>query len=244
MAPRTGTVVTSHHVPGWDNVPLAARLEGDVGVPVVLENDARAAALAEALFGAGRGVRVVLYVNIGTGIGGGLVIGGQLYHGETGQAGEIGHTTVRHGGPACTCGRRGCLEAIASGRALARQARALAADPRAGAAVRAAAGGDVTAVTGKHLFTAAQEGDAAAGVVVQEVASALGLALGTATNLLNPGRIVLGGGVADLGEMLLEPVRDAMQPYVLPATHQPEVVTAALGYEAGVAGALALALQG
>ncbi|MAG35440.1 MAG: hypothetical protein CL878_04225 [Dehalococcoidia bacterium] len=242
--PRTGTIITSHHVPGWDRVPRGSLLAEALDTPVVVENDANAAALAEALIGAGRGADVVLYANIGTGIGGGVVIGGQLYRGETGQAGEIGHTTVQPDGPACTCGRRGCLEALASGRTLDRRAQSLAADYRAGAAVRAAAGDDGLAVSGKHLLVAAGRGDAAALAVIEEAAAALGFALGNAANLLNPGRIVIGGGVATAGEVLLAPIRAATETYLLPSLHLPQIVAAALGYEAGVAGALALALQG
>ena len=124
---RRGIVVDSHHVAGWTGFPLRDTLANTFGAPVALDNDANAAALGEARFGAGRGHADVLYVNVGTGIGAGLVLGGHLYHGAHGMAGEIGHITVLPDGPPCDCGKRGCLEAIASGRSIGRRARETAA---------------------------------------------------------------------------------------------------------------------
>ena len=139
---KNGTVLTSHHVSGWDGFPLRAMLEERLDASTVIDNDANAAALGEALFGAGRGQRNLLYVNVGTGIGAGVVLNGRLYHGQHGMAGEIGHVTVAPDGPLCPCGKRGCLEAVAAGRAIGLRGQAAArAEPGAAGRVLALAGG-------------------------------------------------------------------------------------------------------
>jgi glucokinase len=240
-----GLVLRSHHVPGWDGFPLKDELERRLGVPVVVDNDANAAALGEALFGAGRGQRHVLYVNLGTGIGGGLVLNGALYHGAHGLAGEIGHVTVDPDGPRCDCGKRGCLEAVASGRSIARRAREIAArDPAHATRLIALAGGEVPAIDSRHVFAAAREGDGLAQALVRQTGDSIGLALAGAANLLDPDIIIIGGGLAETGDLLLDPVRAAVRRHLLPALPVPPVVPAALGYDAGVIGALALALGG
>jgi glucokinase len=211
---------------------------------VVIDNDANAAALGEALFGAGRGERNVLYVNIGTGIGAGVILNGSLYHGNNGVAGEIGHVTVQPGGPPCGCGKRGCLEALASGPSLGRRARdAAVRDRLAAAALLQLAAGEVQGIEGAHVFAAAAAGDPFAKQLVEETAGYLGLAFANAANLLDPGVIVVGGGLADAGEVLFAPLRDAVRQHLLPSAPAPPVVPAALGYNAGIAGALALALD-
>ncbi len=242
---KNGTVVTSHHVSGWDGYALRDTLEQRLDAPVVIDNDANAAAFGEAQFGAGRGHRNILYVNIGTGIGAGLILDGRLYHGQHGMAGEIGHVTVRPDGAECACGRRGCLETVASGRAIGLRAQAAAvAQPDAAGRLQALAGGDGAQITGVHVFAAAEEGDALAVQLVDETADFLGLALGSAANVLDPSIIIIGGGVGEGGEVLFTPLRAAVRRYLLPSIPGPEVVPAALGYDAGIAGALALALDG
>ena len=242
---KEGVVLRSHHVPGWDGYPLREAVEQRLDAPVVLDNDANAAALGEALFGAGRGSRDLLYVNVGTGIGAGIVLNGRLHHGQHGMAGEIGHVTVLPDGPECGCGKRGCLEALASGRSLGRRAReAAAAEPRDAARLVALAGGSAAAIQGPHVVEAAAAGDALAARLVEETAGYLGLALGNAANLLDPALIVLGGGLAAAGDVLFAPLGAAVRQHLLPGTPAPPVVPAALGYDAGIAGALALALDG
>ena len=210
-----------------------------------MDNDANAAALGEALFGAGRGHHDLLYVNVGTGIGAGLIFNGRLHHGRHGLAGEIGHVTVVPGGPECACGKRGCLEAFASGRSLGRRGReAAAADPQGGARLVALAGGQVEAIQGPHVIQAAAAGDPLAARLVEDTAGYLGLALGNAANLLDPGLIVLGGGLSEAGDVLFTPLQGAVRRHLLPGAPGPPVVPAALGYDAGIAGALALALDG
>jgi glucokinase len=242
---RAGTVLTSHHVPGWDQYPLRDTLEGRLDATAVIDNDANAAAFGEARFGSGRGHRNILYVNVGTGIGAGLILNGSLYHGQHGMAGEIGHVTVVPDGPPCPCGKRGCLEAVASGRAIGRRAQEAArADPQAAGHLLALAGGDAGAIDGTLVLAGARTGDPLALRLVGETAEYLGRALGNAANVVDPSMIVVGGGVGEAGEELFTPLRAAVRRHLLPSMPPPEVVPASLGYDAGIAGALALALDG
>ena len=239
-----GTILTSHHVAGWSGFPLRQTLTERFGVPVVLDNDANAGALGEARFGVGHDFSDFLYVNIGAGIGGGIIVRNRLLRGAHGLAGEIGHMTVVPGGAPCDCGKRGCLEAYASGRSLGRRARAAtSADPTAGAAILALAGGRSDAVDGHHLMQAATAGDRLALTLVRQTAGYLGLALGNAANLLDPAAIILGGGVAGAGDVLLTPLREHLAWHLMPGMPAPAILQAALGYDAGVMGAIALALE-
>lgn len=240
-----GIVRTSHHVPGWSGFPLRQALTERFGLPAALENDARAATLGELHFGAGRGHRHLVYINIGTGIGGGLVLDGRLHRGATTTAGEIGHMRVRPDGPLCPCGGRGCLEALASGPSIARRARsAVMQDPAAGEVLLAAAGGDPQALTSRHVVTSAAQGDPLAARLVEETAEYLALAVTSLVNLLNPTLVVFGGGVSEAGELLLRPVRRRVRQWALPAAGEAvTIVQASLGYDAGVIGAAALALE-
>jgi glucokinase len=238
-----GQIVRSHHVPAWEGFPLRDVLSERYRAPTVLDNDANAAALGEARFGAGKGFPNLVYVNVGTGIGAGLVLAGRLYRGAHGLAGELGDVTVVPDGAACACGKRGCLEAYASGRALGRRAReAVAADPAGGALLLRLAG-SAAAVEGPHVVGAARAGDALATRLLDETADHLGAALATAVGLLDPDAIVLGGGVATAGEVLFGPLRRALARQLLPGAPAPPVLGAALGYDAGVVGAAALALE-
>ncbi|MFQ5595459.1 MAG: ROK family protein, partial [Anaerolineae bacterium] len=195
-----GIVLLSHHVPGWENTPLRDQLESSLGVPVSIDNDANAGALGEWRLGAGRDCQSLLYITVSTGIGGGWVLGGKVYHGADSVAGEIGHITVEHGGPACICGRRGCLEAVAAGPAIARRAQErLRAESQTGALLRQLAGGAIETVTAKHVSQAAQAGDELARQVLDETARALGFGISYAISLMNPERVVVGGGVAKSG---------------------------------------------
>jgi glucokinase len=241
---RGGIVVDSHHVAGWTGFPLRDTLAEAFGAPVALDNDANAAALGEARFGAGRGHEDVLYVNVGTGIGAGVLLGGRLYRGARGMAGEIGHVTVLPDGPPCDCGKRGCLEAVASGRSIGRRGREAATQlPAVAAELIRLAGGRAEDVASPHVFAAAAAGDALGRRLVEETGDYLGLALANAANLLDPSAIVLGGGLAETGDLLFVPLRRALAAHLMPGLPAPEVLRAALGYDAGVLGAVALALQ-
>ncbi|MDY7040872.1 MAG: ROK family protein [Chloroflexota bacterium] len=236
-----GVVLLSHHVPGWENVPLRQWLETRFGVPAAVDNDANAGALGEWRFGAGRGRDSLLYVTVSTGIGGGWIVNGQPYRGAEGMAGEIGHVIVQPGGAECICGRRGCLEALAAGPAIARRAReCLTENPATGQALRDLVGGDVSAVTARHVSQAAAAGDELAQQVLHEAARALGQGIGNAITLMNPQRVVVGGGVAKSGPRYFEVVRTAARANVLPGMTV-DVVPAELGDDAPLWGGVALA---
>ncbi|MGI5816684.1 MAG: ROK family protein [Armatimonadota bacterium] len=241
---RTGRVRTSFLSSGWEGIALGSVLADRFGVSTWLANDADAAGLGEVTFGAGRGAQSALYVNVGTGIGGAVILDGRVRVGATSSAGEIGHMVVSPDGPRCECGKRGCLQALSSGTAIARHARALLSDGRGDAAGSPLAGLSPEDLTGRRVGEAALEGDATALVAVAEAARWLGLALANAAHLLDPERIIVGGGVTDLGEVFLEPVRGSYRSQIFgPATDTP-VVRAELGYDAGAIGAGAVAMAG
>ena len=213
------------------------------GLPTTVDNDANAAAWAEARFGAGAGSGDLVLVTVGTGVGGGLVLGGRLYHGEHGFAGELGHLIVDPDGDLCACGNHGCLEAMASGSTLGRLGReAAAADPGGRLAVLAAeAGGQVT---GEVVFAAATEGDKAALALFERVGHWLGVGIASLVTIFDPDLVVVGGGVAATGELLLAPARASFERYVHGRVHRdlPPVVPTRLGPDAGLVGAATLAL--
>jgi len=239
---EAGVVVAPPNLPGWDRVPLRRLIENRLGITTFLENDANAAALGEHRFGAGRGVEHMIYVTASTGIGGGLILNGRLYHGASGMAGEIGHITIIPYGPLCGCGNRGCLEALAAGTAIARQARARVARG-APTLIADLAGGDPERVTAKLVAEAASQGDVEAQEVLAEAMHYLGIGMANLVNLFNPQLIVIGGGLTNIGEMLFGPVQRAIDRRALPTLAQGvRVVRAELGDNAGVLGAAAVAL--
>ncbi|HEX7975452.1 MAG TPA: ROK family protein [Anaerolineales bacterium] len=236
-----GVVRLSHHVPGWESFPLAAWLERELGAPARVDNDANVAALGEHLFGAGQGFSSLLYMTVSTGVGGGWIMNGQPWRGADGMAGEIGHTVVDPAGPVCLCGKRGCLERLASGPYLAQTARErLAAGPESGAVLLELAGGNPAAITGLTLSRAAEQGDALAWEVLERGAWALGVAIGNAANLVNPQLFVLGGGVAKSGKRFWGVIRRTAVQTALPEVRF-EIVPARLGADAPLWGAAALA---
>ncbi len=238
---RRGRVILSHHVPGWEDTPLREQLQEALGAPASVDNDANVAALGEYRYGAGQGCASLLYVTVSTGVGGGWVLDGRIFSGADGMAGEIGHTVVDPQGPPCICGRRGCAEAMACGPALARRARErLAAEPGAGERLRTVVGGDLNAVTGERVAHAAADGDTLAQQVLDDAARALGLCIGTAITLMNPERVVVGGGVAKSGESYWRSLRAAARANTLPQMRV-DIVPAALGDDAPLWGAAALA---
>lgn len=240
-----GLVRLSHHVPGWEETPLAARLQAELGAPAAVDNDANVAALGEYTFGAGRGCASLLYVTVSTGIGGGWVLGGRIWSGADGMAGEIGHIVVRPGGAPCVCGKAGCLEAEACGWGIAAKARARLTDAgrrmrHAGARLLSLAGGRPEAITAQMVAQAAAEGDSLAQALLAGAAEALGIGLGGAINLMNPAQIVLGGGVTKSGERWWQIVRETARRHALPQMRV-EIAPAALGDDAPLWGAAALA---
>ncbi|MCL6547527.1 MAG: ROK family glucokinase [Alicyclobacillus sp.] len=221
---------------GWKDVPFVEVLERRLGLPLAMENDANVAALGEAWVGAGRGAASVLCVTVGTGVGGGIVLGGRLYRGVNGLAGEIGHLVVDRGGIHCNCGKFGCLETVASATAIVREARH-----------RQAAGeipADAVIEGAEDVFRLARAGSEAARRVVEEAARWLGYGLALCADTLNPDAIVIGGGVSKAKDEWMVPVRAAFEEYALPlASQAAKLQVAELGNDAGVIGAARLIAQ-
>lgn len=234
-----GVILDAPNLPGWHELALAARLGDTLGCPAVLENDANAAALGEHVFGAGRGARHLIYLTVSTGVGGGLVLDGRLYRGATGSASELGHILIDEGGPLCGCGARGCLEALASGTAIAARGTEAVRLGHGDAIAHLAGGGEVSAA---HVAAAAAAGDTVAAAIIAHAAHALGLGLADFVNVFNPDVIVIGGGVAKIGSPLLDPALATMRARAFkgPATHV-RVLASELGDNAVAAGALVLA---
>jgi glucokinase len=228
----------------WRHEPLRDAMRRRVGLPVVVENDANAALWAETRFGAAQGEDAVVCVNLGTGIGGGVLLDGALYRGRFGVAGEFGHMQVVAGGHRCECGNRGCWEQYASGNALVREARELAA---AGSPVAHGlldvVDGDLSKLTGPLVTQAAKDGDPAAIELFEDVGRWLGVGLANLAAAFDPGLFVIGGGVSEAGELLLTPAREAFRRQLTGRGFRPDarVVRAQLGNDAGLIGAADLA---
>lgn len=237
-----GLIFKAPNLPGWDDVPVVSLLQERLGgLPVFLENDANAAGYGEWAVGAGRGTRNMIYLTISTGIGGGIIIDGRVYHGRDDAAGEVGHMTVEPDGPPCGCGRRGCWESLCSGTAIAAEmARRLAAGARSRALDLA--GGDPQAVNPAHVAQAAREGDTEAAAVLEKAFFYLAVGITNLIHFLNPEMVVLGGGVAKLGDQLFIPVRRLVQERAYPALVKDlPIVPAVLGDRVGVLGAAMVA---
>lgn len=237
-----GTVKFLTNLPGhWPNVPLAATIHEMIGLPIFLINDVRAITYGEWKFGAGRGATSMACFAIGTGIGGGLVVDNRLVLGIEGTAGEVGHISIDHDGPVCGCGSRGCVEAFASGPAI------------AAAGIKAVVQGfetsigkmadyDLNKITAELIFRAAQAGDAVARDIFEKAGYYIGIAVANVLSTVGSRRIVIGGGVALAGDLLLDAIRRTIKERVrLMPVDQVEVVPAALGTDAGVIGAAAWA---
>ncbi|HEX2372377.1 MAG TPA: ROK family protein [Actinomycetota bacterium] len=227
----------------YRRLELRRLLHERTGLPTSVDNDGNAAAWAEARFGAGAGCDDLVLVTVGTGIGGGLVLDGRLYHGEHGFAGELGHLIVAPDGDRCACGNRGCLEAMASGSTLGRLGReAAAAHPGSRLVALADRAGGL--VTGEVVFAAASEGDKLALALFERVGHWLGVGIASLVTIFDPDLVVVGGGVAATGELLLGPARASFQRYVHGRGHRdlPPVVPTRLGGDAGLVGAATLAL--
>jgi glucokinase len=223
------------------DVPIRDLMTERLGLPVFVDNDANVAALAEHLYGAGKGAQDVVMLTVGTGIGGGLVLGGELYHGSSGAAAELGHIVIQEDGPRCqgNCPNHGCVEALASGTAIAREGKAAAEREPDSALGKALAEGPIV---GKTVTEAAAAGDRVAREVVAEAGRHLGVALATLANIFDPDVFVIGGGVSAVGDLLLDPAREELGSRALPPMNQRPVKLAELGPEAGMIGAAAMAL--
>jgi glucokinase len=238
------TMLATPNIADWNGVQLDLELTKLIGLPVIIENDANAAAWGEAKFGAGRNQAHMMMLTIGTGVGGGIVVNNELYRGAFGIAAEFGHLRVVPEGHLCGCGARGCFEQYASGSALRRHAReAISASPDLARNLLARGDGTIDGLTGQAITDAAREGDAVALAAFQTTAQYLGAGIASLAVLLDPSCVVIGGGVIDAGEILLAPTREAMKRYMPFAGKHPypQIVAAELGNEAGLVGVADLA---
>ena len=240
LNPLTGVIINPPNLASWHNYPLADEMHRLYNVKVKIDNDANAAALAEAKWGAGRGYRNIFYASIGTGIGTGIIFDGRIYHGRTGAAAEGGHVGIDSKGPLCNCGKRGCIETLAAGPAIGRRARQkLSEYPRS--LMRELAGGDPQAVTSQMVAKAYASGDDAAKEVMRETLDLLAYWLGNIIDLLEPDVIVIGGGVSMMLAPFLNEIRDRWKGACInPAPLEIPLVLARYGEDAGIAGAAAL----
>jgi glucokinase len=241
LDPRNGVVINPPNLPGWRNFPLAAEVSKVYKVPVRVDNDGNAAALAEALWGAGRGFRNVFCATIGTGIGTGIVFDGRIYHGRTGAAAEGGHNTIDYRGPRCGCGKMGCIEALASGPAIARRAAEKLAKPSQSSKILDLAGGQLDRISSEMVSKAYAAGDVLAKEVLQETAGLLTIWLGNIVDLLEPDVMIIGGGAGAMLRPFFDLIRERLPEWCV-NSHCQEVplVAAHYGAEAGIAGGAAL----
>ncbi len=239
LDPRSGIVLNPPNVPGWRNFPLASEIAKSTGLPVYLDNDGNAAALAEALWGAGRGYRNVFCATLGTGIGTGIVFDGQIYHGRTGAAAEGGHVTIDYRGPRCKCGKPGCIEILASGTAIARRASEKIAAGQVSSILQEAE--KMSTISGEMVGRAYLAGDRLAKEILTETAMFLTVWLGTIVDLIEPDVMIVGGGVTEMLKPFLGEIRDALPQWCInPRSREIPLVMAHYGPEAGIAGGAAL----
>ena len=248
---KTGVVYSPPNLPGWDALPLKARLESEFQMPVTIENDANASALAEYRFGGGRGYNALLYMTMSTGIGGGIVIDGHIYRGANDSAGEVGHQILLPDGPLCGCGKRGCLEALCSGPAIARRAQAAIhaqiREPQITDAKTSVttllnlAGGYIEDVKSEHVLAAARTGDALSLQLINETAYYMGWGIANLVNILNPDIVLLGTIAIAAGDLLLNPIRKTVSGFAMqrPAAAV-KIAPAQLGETLGDLAAIAL----
>ncbi|MFC1910132.1 ROK family protein [Chloroflexota bacterium] len=238
-----GIITHSPNLPGWVNMPLRGIIKDRYKMDTHLINDASAAALSEHRFGAGRGLYDLVYVTVSTGIGGGIIIDGRLYTGASGCAGEVGHMIIDAAGQECLCGSRGCLEALSSGIAMAREAVKRMKNGE-NTLLRQMSGGNTDKITAELIADAARRGDKLAIDVINQAASYLGMGLANIVNIFNPEMIIIGGGVSKMGGLLFEPAKRVMneKAFKLPAGAV-RVVPAELGDNMGVLGAAVFALE-
>ncbi len=235
-----GMVMAPPIMPGWDRFPIRATLEQKWGTSVTLNNDAELGALGEWAYGAGRGEKNLAFIKVGSGIGAGLIINRQIYGGTTGSAGEIGHLTVEENGPLCTCGNHGCLEAFAGGHAIAAQGRKLVASGKRTLLSEKSP----DSITARDVVEAARRGDLAAQEIIKRSGAYIGTAIAGLINLMNPSIVIIGGGVAQVGDLLTGPIRQAVRERSLRASeHRVRITTAMLGRRSSLIGALVQAIH-
>jgi glucokinase-like ROK family protein len=235
-----GYVMAPPIMPGWDRFPIRGTLEKQWKTAVTLNNDAELGALGEWAYGAGRGEKNLAFIKVGSGIGAGLIINQQIYGGTTGSAGEIGHLTVDENGPLCTCGNHGCLEAFAGGHAIATQARKLVSTGKRTLLSEK----NIDSLNAQDVAEAARRGDLPAQEIVKRSGTYIGIAIAGLINLINPSTVIIGGGVAQVGDLLTGPIRQAVRERSLRASeHSVRITTAMLGRRSSLIGALVQAIN-
>lgn len=240
LDPKTGVILNPPNVPCWRNFPLAEEVRKKYSVPVKVDNDANAAALAETRWGAAKGYKNVFYATIGTGIGTGIILDGKIFHGRTGSAGEGGHVSIDYRGPMCRCGKPGCIEILASGTAIVRRARERLSS-RTKSSLLEIAGGRAEAITGEMVGQAFSGGDQLATDLLTDTAEMLALWLSNMIDLLDPDVIVIGGGAAALYSPFFDRLRERIpQLTVNPHAGEIPIVSARYGSDSGIAGGAAL----
>jgi glucokinase len=241
LDPRTGIVINPPNLPGWRNFPLATEISKAYCLPVRVDNDGNAAALAEALWGAGRGYRNVFCATIGTGIGTGIVFDGQIYHGRTGAAAEGGHNTIDYHGPRCGCGKLGCIEILASGPAIARRASEKIVTEGRASAILELAGGRVDRISSEMVGRAYAAEDLLAKEVLEETAALLTVWLGNIVDLLEPDVMIIGGGAGAMLRPFFGEIEERLPTWCV-NSHCQEIplLAAHYGADAGIAGGAAL----
>ena len=244
LDPETGVIIFAPNL-GWSNVPLKAKLEANLSIPTFVDNDVNVGTLGEYAFGAGRGVKNLVGIFVGTGIGGGIILDGKLFHGVNKTAGEVGHMIVEVKGPRCGCGNFGCLEAVASRTAITRDLQKAILKKGKKSKLTELNGGNLDLIRSKAIARAVKQGDKPTIKVVQRAAKYLGISVASIVHFLNPEMVVLGGGVVEaMGDSLLDPIRHAAAEYALPTTMDGvQIVAATLGDNAGVIGASVLARE-
>lgn len=244
LDPETGVVIFAPNL-GWRDVPLKAELQARTGLPTFVDNDVNVGTLGEHAFGAAQGVQNVVGIFVGTGIGGGIILKGELFHGASKTAGEIGHIIVKAGGPRCGCGTRGCLEAIASRTAMAKQFRKAIEKKKKKSVLTKLTDGDLSVIRSGVLVKAIRVKDKLTLKVFKKTTKYLGIGVGSIVNFLNPDMIVLGGGVVEaLDDAFIDNIRTYAEKYALPNTlNGVQIVRAKLGDNSGILGAAALARQ-
>ncbi len=243
LDPWKGVILSAPNLPGWENIPLADILSERFGIPAFVGNDANLAALAEHRLGAGKGFSNIIYVTVSTGIGGGVIVDGSLLLGAKGFAGEVGHIIVKPDGPPCSCGSVGCLEAVASGPAIAREALRRIREGEV-SSIPKFVEGPLEGLSAREVAKAALEGDPLARELFREAGYYLGIGFVSLIHIFNPSRIIVGGGVAKIGKLLLEPAEETVRKFTMREFLEDfKIVPTALGDEVGLLGAYILAKE-
>jgi len=234
---KTGVVVKSPNFPDWNDLPLKQTLERELRLPVFIENDANAAALGEQWRGAAKDIRSMIFLTLGTGVGGGIVLDGRIWHGADGMAGEVGHMTIIPDGRTCGCGNRGCLEMYASSRGIVMTFEAMCAEKHLDA-------GEQREITSAQIYQAARNGDTVAQLVMKDMGRYLGIGIANLINIFNPEMVVIGGGVKDAWDLFIDATREEVRKRTFAYTaERTKVVPSVLGDDAGMMGAAAVAFQ-